>query len=323
MKCVLLPTGGPCHGLRFIDRWRGWPWHRRCPRQPFRARRARATSSGLDHLRALCEQDQRLSAYAEAHGLSPGSLYRAQARLRRRGLVSESRPKGGDCAVRRKHTPKEEPGIRDDRARGRTGRRVAGADGRDAVAGPAHVRCERIGLGGRTSGLGPRNSGDSEDGGGERRPFGAAGARAAAYRRFAPSSDWRLFGIEVAHAFLHHDPHLPGSGGCDFFCATSGRSSTGNSTPPRHSRGRRLLSDEELARLHREVAWGAQALLEFADLVDSPRPAKGRVQYRNYLYFEATSALREATVGMLNGSPRAATVQRAHLCRVVILRHER
>ena len=38
-------------------------------------------------------------------------------------------------------------GIRDERARGRTGRRVVGADGRDAVAGPAHVRCERIGLG--------------------------------------------------------------------------------------------------------------------------------------------------------------------------------
>ena len=43
----------------------------------------------LDHLRALREQDQPLSAYAEAHGLSPGLLYRAWARLRRRGLVSE------------------------------------------------------------------------------------------------------------------------------------------------------------------------------------------------------------------------------------------
>ena len=43
----------------------------------------------LDHLRVLREQDQPLSAYAEAHGLSPGSLYRARARLRRLGLVSE------------------------------------------------------------------------------------------------------------------------------------------------------------------------------------------------------------------------------------------
>ena len=43
----------------------------------------------LDHLRAMREQDQPLSAYAEAHGLTPGSLYRARARLRRRGLVSE------------------------------------------------------------------------------------------------------------------------------------------------------------------------------------------------------------------------------------------
>ena len=43
----------------------------------------------LDQLRALREQDQPLSAYAEAHGPSPGSLYRARARLRRRGLLSE------------------------------------------------------------------------------------------------------------------------------------------------------------------------------------------------------------------------------------------
>ena len=69
----------------------------------------------------------------------------------------------------------------------------------------------------------------------------------------------------------------------------------------------RLRSGDDLAVLHREVAWAAQPLLEFADLVDYTRSAKGRVQYRNYLYFEATSALREATVGMLNGSPRAAT----------------
>ena len=43
----------------------------------------------LAHLRALREQDQPLSAYAEAHGLMLGSLYRARAMLRRRGLVSE------------------------------------------------------------------------------------------------------------------------------------------------------------------------------------------------------------------------------------------
>ena len=49
----------------------------------------------------------------------------------------------------------------------------------------------------------------------------------------------------------------------------------------------RLRSEDELAALHREVAWAAQALLEFADLVDFTRPAKGRIQYRNYLYFEA------------------------------------
>ena len=69
----------------------------------------------------------------------------------------------------------------------------------------------------------------------------------------------------------------------------------------------RLRSDDDLAALHRQVAWAAQALLEFADLVDYTRPTKGRVQFQNYLYFEATSALREATVGMLNGSPRAAS----------------
>lgn len=68
-----------------------------------------------------------------------------------------------------------------------------------------------------------------------------------------------------------------------------------------------LQTEDDLAVLHREVAWAAQALMEFADLVDFTRWAKGRVQYQNYLYFEAMSALREATVGMLNGSPRAAS----------------
>ena len=69
---------------------------------------------------------------------------------------------------------------------------------------------------------------------------------------------------------------------------------------------RRLRDEGELAGLHREVAWAAQALIEFADLANLTRPGKGRVQYKNYLYFEAVQALREATVGMLNGSPRAS-----------------
>ena len=70
---------------------------------------------------------------------------------------------------------------------------------------------------------------------------------------------------------------------------------------------RRLREERKLADLHREVAWSAQALIEFADLANFTYSGKGRVQYKNYLYFEAAHALREATVGMLNGSPRAAT----------------
>ena len=70
---------------------------------------------------------------------------------------------------------------------------------------------------------------------------------------------------------------------------------------------KRLREEEELAALHREVAWASQALTEFADLVGFTRPSAGRAQHGCYLYFEAVSALREATVGMLNGSPRAAT----------------
>ena len=69
----------------------------------------------------------------------------------------------------------------------------------------------------------------------------------------------------------------------------------------------RLRDEMELADLHREVAWSAQALIEFADLANFTHSGKGRVQYKNYLYFEAVHALREATVGMLNGSPRAST----------------
>ena len=70
---------------------------------------------------------------------------------------------------------------------------------------------------------------------------------------------------------------------------------------------KRLRDEKELAGLHREVAWSAQALIEFADLANFTHSGKGRTQYKNYLYFEAVSALREATVGMLNGSPRAST----------------
>ena len=69
----------------------------------------------------------------------------------------------------------------------------------------------------------------------------------------------------------------------------------------------RLREEKELAGLHREVAWSAQALIEFADLANFTHSGKGRFQHKNYLYFEAVSALREATVGMLNGSPRAST----------------
>lgn len=70
---------------------------------------------------------------------------------------------------------------------------------------------------------------------------------------------------------------------------------------------RRLSDEKKVAALHREVAWATQALIEYWDLVSFTRPRKGRNQYRNYLYFEAIQALREATVGMLNGLPRAST----------------
>ena len=42
------------------------------------------------------------------------------------------------------------------------------------------------------------------------------------------------------------------------------------------------------------------------DLDNFMRPALSPWQHRNYLYFEAISALREATVGILNGTPRAS-----------------
>ena len=70
---------------------------------------------------------------------------------------------------------------------------------------------------------------------------------------------------------------------------------------------RRLRDEKELAALHREVAWSAQVLIEFADLANFTHSGKGRFQYKNYLYFEAVHALREATEGILNGLPRAST----------------
>ena len=59
---------------------------------------------------------------------------------------------------------------------------------------------------------------------------------------------------------------------------------------------KRLRDEKELAGLHHEVAWSAQALIEFADLANFTHSGDGRTQYKNYLYFEAVSALREATV---------------------------
>ena len=68
-----------------------------------------------------------------------------------------------------------------------------------------------------------------------------------------------------------------------------------------------LQDNAELAAMHRRVAWLSQALIEFADLADLTPIKNGRMQRKNYLYFEAISALREATIGILNGSPRAST----------------
>ena len=69
---------------------------------------------------------------------------------------------------------------------------------------------------------------------------------------------------------------------------------------------KRLQNEKELVELHREVAWLVQAMIEFMDLANFTHQAKGRFQHKNYLYFEAICALREATVGMLNGLPRAS-----------------
>ena len=64
--------------------------------------------------------------------------------------------------------------------------------------------------------------------------------------------------------------------------------------------------ENDLADLHREVAWLMQAMIEFMDLINVTHPDRGQWQHKNYLYFEAISALREATVGILNGLPRAS-----------------
>lgn len=69
-----------------------------------------------------------------------------------------------------------------------------------------------------------------------------------------------------------------------------------------------LTDNRELADLHSEVAWLSQALIEFADLLSFFKSGeKGPFQHKNYLYFETIQTLREATVAMLNGSPRAST----------------
>jgi len=64
--------------------------------------------------------------------------------------------------------------------------------------------------------------------------------------------------------------------------------------------------DADLGDLHRQVAWQCQAVIEFADLLGSHIPHKGRWQHINYLYFEALSSLRECIVAGLNGSTRAS-----------------
>ena len=81
----------------------------------------------------------------------------------------------------------------------------------------------------------------------------------------------------------------------------------------------RLRDDAELAELHREAAWSAQALIEFSDLANFTRSGKGRVQYKNYLYFEAVQALREATIAMLNGSPRSSTALLRSVLEMILL----
>ena len=67
-----------------------------------------------------------------------------------------------------------------------------------------------------------------------------------------------------------------------------------------------IRKEGDLEDLHHKVAWASQALIEFWDLTNFSHAMRGRFQYKNYLYFEAVMALREATVSMLNGTPRAS-----------------
>ena len=46
---------------------------------------------------------------------------------------------------------------------------------------------------------------------------------------------------------------------------------------------KQLHGEDELAALHRKVAWASQALTEFADLVGFTRPWASRVQHGCYL----------------------------------------
>jgi hypothetical protein len=65
-------------------------------------------------------------------------------------------------------------------------------------------------------------------------------------------------------------------------------------------------SDHDLARLHRNISWLSQAIIEFVDLLGLHFPRSGRWLHTNYLFFEALSALRESAVTGLNGSTRAS-----------------
>ena len=137
-----------------------------------------------------------------------------------------------------------------------------------------------------TFGPGPRNSRDSEDRAGERRPFGVACASPATARRFAEAMPAGSGASRVPMPFftmtrIYRDPEDAISLR-DVWTIVDGELNGAAVLA-----WERLRSEDELAALHREVAWAAQALLEFADLVDFTRPAKGRIQYRNYLYFEA------------------------------------
>lgn len=67
-----------------------------------------------------------------------------------------------------------------------------------------------------------------------------------------------------------------------------------------------LNNSEILADMYREVAWSMQAVTEFTDLVSCNNYSNENLKQSNFLFYEAVAALREATVGMLNGSPRAS-----------------